>query len=1011
MKSAADPSFRQVRHRFFCCVFLCAFASQSLAAGEPDFPLGELLKHQCLECHRGTSAKGGLSLTSAEGIAKGSESGPVVTPGNPEASLLWQVVGSDKPTMPKGRPPLTRVQIEIIRKWIESGAKWPDGVTLQYDEESRRDWWSLKTLEHCEPPRIDDPWIGTPIDAFILDRLKSNGLSPSPEADRRTLIRRLSFDLLGLPPTPEETDRFLADKSPDAYERLVDQLLDSPRYGERFARYWLDVVHFGESHGYDKDKPRPNAWPYRDYVIRAFNSDKPYAQFVREQLAGDVLFPNDPDGIVATGMIAAGPWDFVGHVELREGTVDKDITRNLDRDDMVTTVMSTFQSLTVHCARCHDHKFDPISQREYYALQAVFAGVERADRSFDADPAIANRRRELSATSAELARQLEAVNQIINSSKSDRAKELESQIAAAQKSLAAMQVGKEAASGTNGYHSEIMQTADSTKWVQVDLGESLPIDTVILFPARPTDFPDTPGFGFPARYKVELSQTDAFDAPRVLIDNSKTDAENPGDKAVKIPADGQHGRYVRITATKLWPRTNDFVFALGELQVLSQGKNVAFRKPVRALDSIEAGRWSTAHLVDGFDSRQYLGTPEEIAQLVKDREQRESELAELGRQLESEIDRSLSPETRSQRKRLAVEQKSLDASLSELPPAEVVFAAANQFKAQGSFTPASSPRPIHILNRGDVRQPGEPVTAAPLSCMPVPTEKSQWSAVEEGARRIALANWMIDPQNGLTWRSIVNRVWQQHFGRGIVDTPNDFGHMGALPTHPELLDYLACEFRDQGGSLKWLHRQIVTSSVYRQGSQGDQQKSAVDAENRLLWRMNRRRLDAESIRDSVLYVSGDLDPTMGGPSVKQFNFKDDHSPVYDYVNFDPEDPANFRRGIYRFIVRSVPDPFMESFDCPDASLLTPRRSTTLTPLQALSLQNNPLMVRQAERLAKRLLALTNDPREQIKQLFLHVLSREPSDTELARVSRLVNQHGLANACRVLLNCNEFVFAD
>ncbi|MCA2967180.1 MAG: DUF1549 domain-containing protein, partial [Acidobacteriaceae bacterium] len=281
--------------------------------------------------------------------------------------------------MPKAGPPLASAQVALLRRWVEQGA--PDDSTGE-----PATWWSLRPLPPSRPASIDE---------FVLAKLQAAGLTPSPEADRRTLIRRLSYDLHGLPPTPQESDAFAADPDPRAYERLVDRLLASPRYGERWARHWLDVVHYGDSHGYDKDKPRPHAWPYRDAVIRAFNEDLPYPRFVRAQLAGDLLYPNDPHAFALTGFLAAGPWDFVGHQELKEGTANKNLTRLLDRDDMVATTISTFVSLTAHCARCHDHKFDPIPQADYYNLQAVFAGIDRADRPYDADPAVSAARRAL----------------------------------------------------------------------------------------------------------------------------------------------------------------------------------------------------------------------------------------------------------------------------------------------------------------------------------------------------------------------------------------------------------------------------------------------------------------------------------------------------------------------------------------------------------------------------------------------------------------------------------------
>ncbi len=361
-----------------------------------------IFERHCVRCHQGDEPKGGLSLTDEKHLLAGGESGASVVAGMPDDSLLYQYVQGQQPEMPKDAPPLAAEAVADIRRWIAAGANWPADSDPLRQARDRRRLVVARAPAHVAPPSLDDSWIRTPVDAFILAKLHTEGMTPSREADRRTLIRRLTYDLHGLPPTPEEVDAFVNDPKDGAYERLVDRLLASPRYGERWGRHWLDVVHYGESHGYDKDKPRPNAWPYRDYVIHSLNADKPYDRFVAEQIAGDVLYPDDPQALVATGFIAAGPWDFVGHAELREGTVDKDIARSNDRDDMVASAMSTFVSLTVHCARCHDHKFDPIRQQDYYALQAVFAGVDRADRSYDTDPAVGHRRATLSDEKADL---------------------------------------------------------------------------------------------------------------------------------------------------------------------------------------------------------------------------------------------------------------------------------------------------------------------------------------------------------------------------------------------------------------------------------------------------------------------------------------------------------------------------------------------------------------------------------------------------------------------------------
>ena len=355
-----------------------------------------VLEQRCLECHHGDEAEGDLSLE-GDGVRKRPD---LFSADQPLTSRLLEMVRPDGGVaeMPKDRSPLTADELQRLEAWFAAGAPWPAGRRLHPPQLADTDWWSLQPLRRpAIPPtsRKFDAAMVNPVDAFIGARLAAASLTPSPEADRATLIRRLTYDLHGLPPTPDEIRAFETEPGPDAYERLVDRLLASPRYGERWARHWLDVVHYGETHGYDKDKPRWNAWPYRDYVIRSLNADTPYRQFVREQLAGDILWPDLPAAIEATGFIAAGPWDFIGHAEVPEDKIDGQVARNLDRDDMVTSTMNTFCSVTVQCARCHDHKFDPVSQEHYYGLQAVFAALDRADREYDRDRFIGAQRKEL----------------------------------------------------------------------------------------------------------------------------------------------------------------------------------------------------------------------------------------------------------------------------------------------------------------------------------------------------------------------------------------------------------------------------------------------------------------------------------------------------------------------------------------------------------------------------------------------------------------------------------------
>jgi hypothetical protein len=735
-----------------------------------------VLVERCQKCHSAAVArpKGGLRLDTRDGTRRGGTSGPAVVPGDLDASALYQAITAADGYSPM--PPKETLPAPVIadfRRWIEMGAPDPRDASGASPRPlvsgGARDWWSLRPLSRPDVPPAPSAlagWCRTPIDRFIAAKLAEKGLHPSPEADRRTLIRRLSFDLLGLPPTPEEIAAFLEDRSPDAYERLVDRLLDSTHHGERWARHWMDLVHFAETHGHDQDRIRPNAWPYRDYLIAAFNRDTPYARFVQEQVAADAMFPDEPGLVVALGMIAAGPWDESSLRDIRDDSIDRQIGHYMDRDDMVATVMSTFASATVHCARCHDHKFDPISQEDYYSLQAVFAGVDKAERPYDIDPAVSRQR---SAVSTELGR---------------------------------MQ-GKE---------------TDRSAWLAAELGA--------------------------------------------------------------------------------------------------------------------------------------------------------------------------------------------------LPPPKLVFAAAADFAPDAGHKPPGGPRPVHMLRRGDIHQPIAAAVPGTLGCLAgLPTRFALPPGSDESARRVALARWLTDRRNPLTWRSIVNRVWQSHFGRGLVTTPNDFGRMGALPSHPELLDWLAVQFRDSGGSLKTLHRLIVTSATYRQDSKDDPSTAAVDSDATWLWRQHRHRLDAESIHDAILSAAGRLDTTMGGPSVQQFTLSPGvHvTPVVDYTRYDWDSPGAARRSVYRFHFRTLPDPFYDALDSADASQLTAVRNESTTPLQALVLLNNPFVLRQCEHFAARLERLAPDADRRISLAFDLVYGRRPVEEEIEVLKAYSSRRGWANLCRLLLNSNEFLF--
>ena len=864
-------------------------------------------------------------------------------------------------------------------------------------------WWSLRPLSRPPLPRLsqdDAKWVRTPIDAFILAKLREKGLSPSPEADRRTLVRRLTFDLIGLPPTPEEMERARNDQSEDWYEKLVDRLLASSHYGERWGRHWLDVVHYGDTHGYDKDKPRPNAWRYRDYVIRAFNADRPYSRFVQEQLAGDVLFPGTVDGIEALGFIAAGPWDFIGHAEVPENKHDGKIARHLDRDDMVANTMNTFVSLTVQCAQCHNHKFDPIAQEDYYSLQAVFAALDRADRKYYADPLVAKRAADLETRQWELIERKKVIDAEIARLGGAELAEIDRRLAAAT---------KPATGGERpefGYHSQIEKAQDRVKWVQLDLGKSVAIDRIVYVGCHDTFNNIGAGFGFPLRYKIELSDDAAFKTGvLLLVDRTQADVPNPGVAPQAAPVGGKSARYVRFTATRLAPRQKDYILALAELMVFDAGgKNVALGTVVTSLDSIEAPpRWRKSNVVDGY----YYGKKSDVDPI---------NLAELRAKRQELILRVTKPETRQKLAETMEGLAAITAEFGRLPQPGVVYAG-TVYQGDGTFVGTGAtggkPRPIHVLARGDMKKPGVEVGPGAVRAVPGLTGRFDVPMDHpEGERRAALAQWITDPRNPLTWRSIVNRVWRYHFGRGIVESPNDFGRMGQLPTHPELLDYLAVEFRDNGQSLKQLHRLLVTSATYRQMSTTNEAHARIDADNAYLWRMNRRRLEAEAVRDSVLAVSGKLDRRLFGPGFQDFVIeKPEHSPHYQYHLHDPDDPRCHRRSVYRFLVRSQQQPFMTTLDCADPSMQVDKRNETLSALQALALLNNGFMLTMSKNFAARVELLAEDVPGRVVAAFRLALGRAPTTEEREALTAYARKHGMANVCRVLLNLNEFVFVD
>ncbi len=907
-----------------------------------DREVKPILATSCLKCHGPEKPKGRFRLDAKLPAFKSGH----LKPHDAKNSRFFQVLLSadEEERMPQKAPPLRAEQIDLLRRWIDQGAAWPDDG--KSDEH-----WSLKPL--VKP-------AGT-IDTLIAARL--NGLKLAPPADPRTLIRRLTWTLTGLPPTPEELDAFLA--NPDV-PSAVDRQLASPRYGERWARLWLDAAHYADSHGHDQDRPRANAWPYRDYLIRAFNDDIPYARFVQEQIAGDVLFPETPRGLVATGFLVAGPWDESSQMHIMADTVDKKIAQNLDRDDMLATALVTFMSTTVACARCHDHKFDPVSQVEYYRLQSVFAGIDRSDRPFDDDPATNRKRQDLLRRRTRL--DLGFIDETVE--------EVEAAQLVAWTVVAPTSFRAEASTLTPQPDGSLLAGGERPEVDTYTLVLDVGTVTALRLEVLTDEGLSNRGPGRQDNGNLHLSEIRILDGRRraVKIAHASSDFDQQG-WTIAHAVDGKPE-----TAWGVYPEIGRAHEAWFELATPAAG-------PLTVILEQRHGR---KHLI----ARPRLSVTAAAAPLRR-------------KPLPPEA--LLPPEKRTpaQKKSLAahVLRERIDRELAALPPPRQVYAAASDFPVKNKFSPAKQPRPIHLLKRGDVTQPQQAVAPGGLAAIPVPFPACDVD--DEGSRRAALAAWIADPRNVLTWRSIANRVWHHHFGRGICDTPGDFGRMGGEPSHPELLDLLASRLLESGGSLKALHRLILTSEAYRRSSAHDPEAAKVDAGNARLWRMNRLRLDADQLRDGVLAVSGRLDLAAGGPPVMQFVYKDfspDRTPLVDFAAFDVEKPEARRRSVYRWVFRTLPDPFLDVFDAADASQLTGARNVSISPLQAMALRNNPFMIKQAEHFAARV-------GQDVELAYRLALARRPTSAEIDAFRAYAAKHGMSNACRVLLNSNEFLFLD
>ncbi len=885
-----------------------------------------LLQQKCFQCHGATVQMSGLDLRTRETMLKGGASGAAIVPGKAEASLLYRrITGAEQPQMPMAPvQPLSAQEIALLKTWLEQGARFDSNLKSEisnlkssvapaYREKALtaadRNWWAFQAPQRPPVPAIRNPQskLRNPIDAFVKQALDQKGLTPAPPADRQTLIRRATLDLLGLLPSPQEVTAFVNDPSPHAYENLIERLLASPHYGERWGRFWLDVVRYADSSGYEHDFNIANAWRYRDYVIQSFNADKPYDRFIIEQLAGDELDDRSFDSLIATTFYRLGP-----RVRFREK--DNPYYRYEYLDDTIRTTFQGFMGLSVNCARCHDHKFDPVSQQDYYRSMAMLFGNVDYDHPLAPPDKVAVYEKAKRAVEANTKPLLEKVIAL----------EAPYRRAAFEKRLAK----------------------------------------------------------FPAEIQIAV--------------RTPEDKRTPGQKLLAA----------QIVSLDVDP--DAVVTAFSRNRIKLSDSDEAVRKPL--LDQIEA-------------SLKQMPAPLPVAEGVRDGDYRltpdgagDEPLPGKGNRFDYGVTCCFLPQPDKP---------------YQVPP--VYFGANGMDVAEDQKSFIVAPGYLRVLAND-----GAPITHPPKT------------GISSGRRR-ALAEWIASPQNPLTARVLVNRVWGWHFGRGLVATPGNFGKMGTPPSHPELLDWLAVEFmnaefgirnaesktnlksqisnlKSSPWSIKHLHRLIMNSAAYKQASSFSTDANLEkDPTNMYLWRFPVRRLEAEAIRDVILSASGQLNLQAGGepffPAIPK-TVRDSY--LQGKWVLTKEEPATWRRSIYSYWKRGLKYPMFEVHDQPDPNVTCERRNTTTVPTQALTLLNNEFVLIQARHLAERVRREAgSDATQQIRALYQIALSRAPERKELEQLQRFLqtqrayhttrapnNDAGLAalmDLAHVLLNANEFVY--
>ena len=958
------------RVKFFClfAVLTCSwfavkspavFATYNAQSNTVNFErdIRPLLHARCSECHGATKQKAGLRLDQKAAAMK------VIVPGKSGASeLIRRVTSTDKSEMmPPTGERLAPREIALLKAWIDAGANWPETEkTITEAKRADKSWWSLQSIAAVEPPitkGIPAAWAKSPIDRFIFAKLAERNLQPSAPADRRTLIRRVSYDLTGLPPAPEQVEAFVNDQAPNAYEKLVDRLLASPHYGEQWGRHWLDVARFGESKGFERNVTVNNVWPYRDYVIRSFNSDKPFNRFIVEQLAGDVVGRGNPAIEVGTAFLVCGPYDDVGN----QDKTQQQIIRANTLDDLITATSNAFLGLTVNCARCHNHKFDPIPTEDYYRLRAAFEGVQHDERALATDEEkqrYAEKAKPLETRRSELTKEKSALEKSI----AERAKEKAAQVASYElpeitrhfnehrfAPVAARYLKFKMLAHSENPKSAVNARVDEFEVWTKDRNVALATNGAKAIGATTRKAED-----FANAYGVELVNDGKF--------GERWFVAAPAELTIEFPRTETIERIVFSHDRTAAPDT--IVTGIGpfvtEYQVLVSLDGKDWKA---VADSTSRPPYNEAHLIERF------APAVRSAEEKQKRASLDAELAQINRELKA------------------------------IPPLPRVWA--------GKFEQPKETTYVH--KGGDPQRRGADVQPASLAVLDGAMKPFELPAdAPESERRLALANWIASDENPLTARVLANRIWQNHFGTGIVDTPSDFGFLGGKPSHPELLDWLARRLQTNGWQLKALHREILLSQTYQQSGAQREDAAKQDGSTRLLWRFPPRRLHAEEIRDSILSVAGKLNLQMGGPSFRLYRYLEDN--VATYIPLDQHGPETYRRAVYHQNARSSLVDGLTDFDLPDNAGSAPNRISTTSPLQALTLLNHQFTLDMAEALAARVKQETpNNEAAQIRRAFALALQRQPSQAEESAALQLIAKHGWRAFCRALLNANELIY--